>query len=359
MKKIKGVKGLVAGMVVMSLMLTGSAFATDRVTAISNEVSNVDEAKVMTNLANKSFDKLISDINALGDSVDMSDLIFHADALLKKATEIPQDQIINEILDEANSNNVRVILTQINRHLGNSESNEKLVTLLEQNDVDFEIKRNILLNIYQSSPDDIAVYEKVALGEDERLAFHAIKILNETAPEKAIEISDTIMQNFKGTVTDKVKASIKVKASQLRNSSTANERQNFISFCDSILTADGRMEEVVTDTVIFALSDVMSEESISYIITSDKIDNTAKVFCIDQNYSVLEEMVTKNVTPEKIEIVLEAMSIYPIVEMAEHLQTVSSPQLQLRSAESVELTKEIQATLDKISENGLNVTRKY
>lgn len=358
---MKKFKGLVVGIVVMSLMLTGSRFVANALTGVHNELSNLEETEVMAKLMDKSFDELLSDINTLGDSVDMSDLIFHADALHQKAAAIPEQRILDEILNEANSNNVRVILTQINRHLGNSENNEKLATLLEKKDVDFEIKRNVLLNIYQGSSTDTAIFEKTALAEDERLAFQAIKILNEISPEKAIKISDTIIQNSDGTVTDKVRAAIKVKASQLQNASTVNERQNFINFCDSLLITKGQKDDVVADTIIFALSDVMSEETISYIVTSEKIDNIAKQYCIDQNYSVLEEMITKDITNEKTKIVLEAMLIYPITEMATPLQEVLSSQLNQKDTKSVdvELSRDIQSTIDSISENGSKATGKY
>lgn len=360
MKKIKGIRGLVIGIVVMSLMLaSGAAFAADQMTAINKDFSNISETEAMSKLAQNSFEEIINDINILSNNVEMSDLIFHANALAEKAKEVPQEQISKEILNENNTDTTRVILTQIYRHIGGDGNNQELLALLEEKDVDFEIKRNILLNVYQTAPNDSQFYEKIALGEDDRLAFHAIKILNETNPKLAMEISDAIIENFDGTVTEKMRAAVKVKGSQLSNSSSKDELQEFINLCDSMLTNASKEDDIVADTVIFALSDVMSTETISYIIASDKVDNVVKTYCIDQNYSVLAEMISDNPTKSEIEIVSRAMSIYPITKMAEPLQVVLASQEKLSSTESQELVKEIQATLDFISKNGLNLTGKY
>ena len=361
MSKIKGIKGLVIGVVAISLLLVGSAaYAADQMSFISKEFSNISETEAMSKLSESSFDALLSDINAMGDNVDMSDLIFHANALSEKAAvEVSQERIIKEIANEYNSDAARVILTQIYRRMGNDGNNTELVAMLERGDVDFEIKRNILLNLYQSPTANADVFVKVALGEDNRLAFHAIKILNEVDSKAAIEIADGIIKGFDGDVTEKVCAAIKVKATQLRGSSDKGEILEFISFCDDILAKEYKKDDIVTDTVIFALSDIMSVDAISYIVMSEKIDNIAKSYCINQNYSVLEKMLTGDATKTDVEIVSEAMRIYPIADMVSPLQSVLSSQLESRSDESDETTKQIQSIIEFVSENGLKATGKY
>ena len=202
--------------------------------------------------------------------------------------------------------------------------------------------------------------EKIISGDDDRLAFQAMKIMNTSDSEKAVKIADRIIQNYNGIVTDKVRAAIKVKASYLANSSTKTERVEFINFCDNILLKDSRKNgDVVSDTIIFALSDVMSEETISYIVSSDKIDRTAKVFCVDQNYRVLKSMLLENLSERNLDIVIQAMKICPLKEMAEPLQGIGTEQLLQLSSSAGEITKEIGKVLDLVNESGISATDKY
>jgi len=361
MLKIRGMRGLVIGIVVISLLLVGSAaYAADQMSFISKEFSDISETEAMSKLSESSFDSLLNDINAMGDKVDMSDLIFHANALAEKAAaEASPERIIKEISNENNTDAARVILTQIYRRTGNDGGNKELVAMLERSDVDFEIKRNILLNLYQSPSASVDVFAKIALSEDNRLAFHALKILNEVDSKAAIEIADGIIKGFDGVVTEKVCAAIKVKASQLSISSSKGDIQEFISFCDGVLSKEYKKDDIATDTVIFALSDVMSVETISYIVMSEKIDTIAKSYCIEQNYSVLEKMLVEDAAKSEIEIVSEAMRIYPITDMVAPLQSALSTQLKSRSAESDETAKQIQSIIEFVSENGLKATGKY
>ena len=136
--KIKGLKGLVIGLILMSLMLTGTAFAADHLGILTSEYANTpSEEEAMKKLEPKSFEELIGEINILGDKVDMSSLIFHAAALKEKAASIPNEQLQAEILNENNSNNTRAILIQISRHLGNTVDNEVLKSMLQQDNIDF------------------------------------------------------------------------------------------------------------------------------------------------------------------------------------------------------------------------------
>jgi hypothetical protein len=344
-------------------MLTCTAFAADRLSIFTKEYSGIEsEEAMMEKLQAKSFEELIDDINATGDSVDVSSLIFHASALAKKASDVPTEQLQSEIMNVNNSDTTRTILIQINKSLANSVDNDVLIPLLEQKDVDFEIKRNILLNIYKANLGNADVLEKIALAEDGRLAFQAIKMLNTVDSNKAIEISDSIIQEYTGVVTDKMRAAIKVKASQLAGNSTIAERIEFVDFCDGVLSKSVNTKgtsDVITDTVIFALSDVMSEETISYIVNSKTIDHIAKVYCVEQNYPVLKSMLEKSTSTEKLDVVIEAMKICPLVDMTGTLQEVLTAQLRQHSAQAEKTTEKLQDVLRLIKNEGITATNKY
>lgn len=161
-------------------------------------------------------------------------------------------------------------------------------------------------------------------------------------------------------MTEKVRAAINVRSSRLADNSTAIERTEFISFCDDILSEYNKEEDdTVAGTVIFALSKVMSEETISYIVASDKIDRVTKAYCVEQNYRVLKSMLREDVPKEKLDIVIEAMRIFPLVDLAEPLQEVMSVQLRQRSVQAEKLAKELQEVLNLIEESGIAACDRY
>lgn len=171
---------------------------------------------------------------------------------------------------------------------------------------------------------------------------------------------DSSKTDYNGTVTEKVRAAINVRSSRLADNSTAIERTEFIGFCDGILREYYKEEDdTVAGTVIFALSRVMSEETISYIVASDKIDRITKAYCVEQNYRVLKSMIREDVPKEKLDIVIEAMRICPLVDLAEPLQEVMSVHLRQSSVQAAKLAKELQEVLSLIEESGMTACDKY
>lgn len=333
---------------IISLFTTYTVLADNR-TSDNNQSTTVQNEEIITeDLCKLSFAELVSKINFSSEQADSEGSIYFAEALKNKAKDISEKVILDEIMDSSNSTMLRVLLIQLCPVLGVEIDYDGLETLLDQEDVDFEIKRNILINLSESSS-DLTALEEAALGGDERLAFQALKLLNFADPEKAGKIAVDILESFSGDVTYKVRAAIKVKALHLQTESTEKERADFISLCDSILCGNKSNDSTVTDTVIFALSDMLSEESISYIINSDKIDSAAKVFCVNENYSTLKDMLGSEATEEEIETVLHAMKIFPIAEMEEPLRNLIDKKSQIASTnDRVNITSELEDRINEI-----------
>ena len=184
-------------------------------------------------------------------------------------------------------------LLQICSDLVRNIDYDKIVKLLDDKNTDFEIKRNIIINLCDELL-YINIIEDIARGEDEELAFQAIRFLYMAEPENAVTIVDDILQAFDGKVSDRVKAAIMVKALSLQNNSTSEEINNFIQLCDQILNSEEGKNEDIVNSIFFSLSDVKREESITYILNSNKIDDSMKVFCVKEGLSVAEEMISKS-----------------------------------------------------------------
>lgn len=352
MKTTRKPVGIITILALVMVFFTCTAFAFSRADVLLKDFSNLSEEDSAKALNDKDFHTLISEINALNDRVEMSDLIFHADALRNQAANLSEEEILKEILSPENSDTVKVILLQINRSLGNTKYIDQLEDILSQDNIDFEVKRNALLNMYTAAP-DADLYEKLARGSDYRMAFHALKMLNTVDADRALIVSKDIINNFDGTVTDALRAALKVEASYIANNPNAYDKIETINFCAKLLEQDGFTDEVAKDTVIFALSDMLTKESITYIVRSTAIDDIAKGYCIDQNYTVLKEMLTHPANKEDIVVVLDAMEIYPINEIAELLP------LSLKEFNDKQLEPRVGRAIEQIQKSGNNATGKY
>lgn len=359
------IKNLFILVLVICLTLTGTIFATDKLEFLKNEYSDIKtEEEIMKKLDSKSFDELLSEINILGD-ITGEGFIYHANALTEKSINVSDERIQAEILNENNSLATRVTLIQISSLIGSNLDVNVMQDVLFDNNADFEIKRNSLIYLYQSNNLNTEIVEKLSLGNDEELAFQAIKILDKINPVKSIKIADDILNKYTGDVDEKVRAAIKVKAKHLADNSTIEERIEFINFCDSILTSinNSKAKEngtIISDTVIFALSNVKSEETISYIISNNMIDTIAKIFCVDQNYFVLKSMITdKNISDENLSIVIEAMYICPIKDMEESLLNALSEKSQQHFGNSEKNVEKLQDILKLIDKEGVKATQKF
>lgn len=359
------IKNLIILVLVICLALTGTIFSIDKLEFLKSEYSGMEtEEEIMKKLDSKSFDELLSENNMLGD-ITGENFIYHAIALKEKSTNVSDERIQAEILNENNSIATRIILIQISSQIGSNLDVNIMQDILFDNNADFEIKRNSLIYLYQSNNLNTELVEKLSLGNDQELAFQAIKILDKINPVKAIKISDDILNKYKGVVNEKVRVAIKVKAKHLAENSTIDERIDFIDFCDSILTSinNNKIKEdgtIISDTVVFALSNVKSDETISYIISNSMIDPIIKIFCVDQNYPVLRSMITdKDMSGEGLNTVIEAMHICPIKEMEEPLHKIMSEKIHQRSDNSDKTVEKLQDVLILIDKEGVNATRKF
>ena len=360
-KERKKVTQFFGGLVLMSLLIPTGVYAYDKWSVMENELLSLDtEEEIISYFQNKDFDELIFEMNLFNDDLTEPALIYPATALLEKAKDISPEKIIREIKNEKNNESVRITLIQINSALGNEAINDELLPLLYNDNTSIDIKRNILLD---SSLNE-ELYEEVAIGEDSELAFHALLQLELVAPEKASAISNAFISNFNGKVTPQLRASIMEKGRSLRNNSTDEDITAFIKLCDEILKSTTKTkneysdDSLVADTIIFALSETRSKEGISYIIANEEIDDITKSGSIDENALVLKEMLAGLPSKKDVEIVVKAMNIHPIIEIAPALEDLMKIKKQNPGFETLELSR-IETAIQNIVDEGVPLNEKY
>lgn len=276
MKRIICKKIVIIFTLFMVFKFNQPVFATD-----SN--ANVNFDKLDNNLE-LSFDELVDTINlAFKDEAEQLDLLYYAERLHSIIVYTPIEKILEEIENNENNNYTRVLLLQISADLDLAIDYSEVEYMLYQDNVDFEIKRNILTNISMVNKNS-DIIEKIALSDNERLAFHAIKCLYELSPNKANDIAEAILKQINNNVGYKERAAFKIRALSLQEDSTLKERKEFLNICDKVLN-DENSDFIIVDTIMYALSSIKSVETLKYVVESDKADIILKNHCINENYS--------------------------------------------------------------------------
>ncbi|TCX48939.1 hypothetical protein [Dehalobacter sp. 14DCB1] len=321
MRKHKRLALIAIGCLILAV-LTG--FTVNPVESLKTNYLNKTEKEVISELSKKPISDITDEINTISSfGADLSDITIQASVLAKRADEIDDDTLVSIIKDNKNSQNLRVTMLQLGKHKKSFSSNEGkkiLIDLLKDNKEEFAIKQNAIWALPDDDPLTIEVLTEISKQEsDGALAFQAIRKLNLIKPNLAIDLSNDILADYHNQQTEKVRAAIKVKAKQFSNEKEISKEKNqFTQMCFDIFNTSD--DQIMKDTVIFAVSELKDEATITNIVRNEKIDRPVKAYCIDQNYSTLLRMIKNNPTDENIETVIQAMNIYPIKDLLSPLK---------------------------------------
>jgi len=342
------------------LVVSGSAFAIDQWTSLREELSDFqNEEEVVNHFQSKSFEEIITEMNLLDDNLAGDGFIYPAEALFEKAKDISPERILEEIQNEANSDAVRITLIQMNPELGNIEINNSLVPLLEDESISQELKINILL----FSSVDVDLYERIALGANEDLAFQALKLLLNVSPERANTIADEIIASISGSINERTRGALMIKGVLLKGSENPEEVHSFIALADGIMATLSNDKTdlettILIDTLVFAISDTRSKEGITYIVENNTIDPVLKVSAVEQNYNVLISMLSEEASDSETFTVLKAMSLLPLNDLVPYLEESLSFQRSKGTETSQALAFEIERVINFINSEGINANPK-
>ncbi|WP_368292736.1 hypothetical protein [Dehalobacter sp. TBBPA1] len=313
---------IIIGCLILAVL---TAFTANPLESLKRDYSNKTEKEVISELCMKPISDITDEINTISSNgADLSDITIQASVLAKRANEIPDDTLVSIIKDNKNSQNLRVTMLQLGKHKKSFSSNEGkkiLIDLLKDNKEEFAVKQNAIWALPDDDPLTVEVLTEISKQENDGvLAFQAIRKLNLIKPNLAIDLSNDILADYHNQQTEKVRAAIKVKAKQFSNEikEISKEKNQFTQMCFDIFNTSD--DQIMKDTVIFAVSELKDEAAITNIVRNEKIDRPVKAYCIDQNYSTLLRMIKNNPTDKNIETVIQAMNIYPIKDLLSPLK---------------------------------------
>jgi len=320
-------KHIYVGVILLLSLFVLTGFSMDHIRGLENEYADMNENEMILALSKKSITQIFDEVNTISsEGNDLSSLILHGLTIIERIDEISNQELLELIKNESNSTNLRVILVQAlqqkNRDVRVWDSNIEfeILKLLQNKSVDNEIRENMIWLLSDNNASNLKALENIVLNEDDRLAFQALKQLRFINPHKANLLAEQIlsMYDVDRKQTDKLRAAIKTKVILLRNNGSLEDKSRIVELCIELF--ENPHIEQMKDTAIFALSEIKHEKSIVYIINSKEIENHIKAFCIDQNFTTLTSMLYDNPTEKNIETLIEAMNIYPIVDLIEPLK---------------------------------------
>ena len=124
----------------------------------------------------------------------------------------------------------------------------------------------------------------------------------------------------------------------------------FIDFCyEQYLNSD---DEIYKDTMLFALADMHNFNAVKVVLQANEIDYQFKRTLINKNYETIAAVLENDPTIDDVEIVIIAMGIRPINEIAPLLK-------RNRMILSEDKRNELDDIIKYIENNGENANNKY
>ncbi len=307
---------------------------------------NKEEKEIQSELKKLSKEQVIDEINSISKEVDIEN---NTNVIIPFALNLFErnDEFSDEEMVEIVTNNSNAIITQqlmIDLYTLRNENKfakNDLKRLLKE-DVKDELKLRIITRS-SFAPTEVQILKDFIKEDQDDLAFASLKRLSQIDVKDGYKISKDILSNYKNQSPKKISAALKSTAKYFRSDKSKNSelKSEFINVCLDVINTT--QDEILKDTSIFALSDLMDQEAITKIIDNSAIDEQLKVFSVDQNVIVLKNILLNNPTEEEIKIVVEAMEILPIIDLVEPLEevkkTITDKNLEKRCEDVLEIMR--------------------
>lgn len=223
-------------------------------------------------------DAIITEMIALAEDNDVWALIDQAGILATKTEELDETYVASLILNRDIPESVRVTLLQLTESIPTKENEyweRKYEAIAKDETENSELRKNAVWLMKKCESTENILEDLVMQNEGE-LAFQALKRLNIDAQEKALILAESILSEYKTADADKLRQAIKVVSTLEKNAKksrmiTANQ---FSKICDSILTESD--DQLLNDTILFALKDIGDETSETILLNNKKVDNLFK-----------------------------------------------------------------------------------
>jgi hypothetical protein len=365
------------GAIVLASVLgvSGSCFAlTTEGSDFKEEISKVflkyekkDEQQVLKDLRKLSKDKIVDEVNLLTkgngkNEISDSGLIAFTAALVEKEEEFTNKELINLVVDSNNSVSAQTLYVDVYLHKNKDDikAKKEIKEILKHKNVNKIVKTKVVAESDFDSTDKLQLIEFIQ-GDNQELGQWSLKKLLKVDAETAFNLSNEILLNKEGKSDQLVSGALQTTAKYIKSKKNKKEykelEKDFLEMSKSIMKdskdSKGSKDTIIYDSAFFAISDLMSENSLVSVLNDPTVEEQLKVFTIDQNFMVLEDILKNDPTDEEVEMVVKAMEILPIKDLADPLENM------IGKVQDKDLEVRIQQVLKDMNEKGINANKKW
>jgi hypothetical protein len=354
-KKVIGVLSLIALIVTTFVVMSKAGGEADAASVIK-KYEDKNETEIMEQLKQLTKEELLNEMNILTKNQNYSagDLLYWAVALQERKSEFSSEEMVDQIKSTKNTMDTKFILLDVFLHNNETDSaNEAFKRLLVDTDLDEPLKRMIISSLEFDTNDEELLIQFITDGGDD-VAFASLKQLSRINSEKAYELSYEILKNKENESAATISAALNAYSMFLKENKDLEQYQEFESVFIEI-TKDllkGRKGQTLAESAFFSLSNLMSENGIFTILDSH-IELQLKSYAVDQNFTVLKDVMANDPSEQQLRLVLTAMKIYPIRDLIEDLEVA------IVEVSDLELKAEAKIVLEDMKENGQAANLKW
>ena len=277
-------------------------------------------------------------------------LLPHLVAFTERADEFTPVELIDLIKEERTGFALESALIEM--YISKKADSAALLELLSDENTTDSTKEYIISKGNYS----LEELTKIFNSYDNTVAIIAMKRITALDKELAYSLSFPILTNQSKVTTDE-----KYIASFLGIASFLEKNRNDAKFIETTNTKlipaikkiyNTTDNQSLKDQAIYAIARICDFETFSSIINSDDIDVELKLSTIERNINLMLKKINSSTSNEEISVILDAMKIYPITDIADALE---------KAIESDKITKsdDIVKTIEYIRQSGIKGVNKY
>lgn len=272
------------------------------------------------------FRELLNGLNKLDFSFDMPELDDYMSALREKVKDATDKELVDAFTDPHNSAEVRTALIELAPESAKESAKEKLRALLEKKSVSFDVRAEALSALEELR--DVDALVRTAAGDDEMLAFDALRYLSWIAPERLSEMLPDILNSYNGVMNERIRGAIVFSGELFKQGFAKTKPEEFVSFCERVLTdlpdSEARAGVTTAISVGFALEDMHCKEGVSCLLRHKEITDTIRYGAVTSNLDVLLSLKSPDMTVEDAETLIAAVRVNPQTELVAALSEIRS-----------------------------------
>ncbi|MCL2022928.1 MAG: hypothetical protein FWG82_00970 [Oscillospiraceae bacterium] len=291
------------------------------------------EEEMIERLSRSSVSEIFDEVNTMGmANSEVAGYMYHASALLERLNEIPEELLLRIVENEKNNVMLRVLTIQLldyenedGKRLLKDVSRFEKILLNEKEDS--EVRQQIAITLSDEKSND--VLEKVLFQtEDNYVGLQCLARLESNDRERGTIAAYKIIDI--GEINKKLHMAVRVVSNQMVNfpnsSVSDKERDEWVAYLMGFYEKFEKESEPSEDLfdicslIVFCLEDMYYKNAIYEILRIDDEFDGYKWIRVEANYQVLKDVLEKNPTDKDIEMIIEAMTIYPLVEVIEPLK---------------------------------------